>query len=109
MKNTATGDRTVDSVSANSDTKSNSNNKMTIASRLLGVVGCGALLFAGACGGSSGSNSTTTTTTTPTTTTPTGSNVQAIIGQCGTSGQLRQWGIYQRHGLRAGHLHLSDD
>ena len=82
MKNTATGDRTVGSVSANSDTKSNSNNKMTIASRLLGVVGCGALLFAGACGGSSGSNSTTPTTT-PTTTTPTGSNVQAITVNAG--------------------------
>jgi hypothetical protein len=57
-----------------------SDREMTIASRLLGVVACGALLFAGACGGSSGSTSTPSPTTPPT---PTGSNVQAITVNVG--------------------------
>ncbi len=60
--------------------------EMTIASRWLGVVACGALLFAGACGGS-GSTSTPSPTPSPTPTpTPTGSNVQAITVNAGPPG-----------------------
>jgi Protein of unknown function (DUF3443) len=78
MKSATTGGVTMVSVAISRLTRNR--NEMTIANRLLGLVACGALLFAGACGGSSGSTSTPSPTPTPT---PTGSNVQAITVNIG--------------------------
>jgi hypothetical protein len=54
--------------------------EIRIGNRLLGVVACGALLFAASCGGSGESTSAPSPTPTPT---PTGSNVQAITVNVG--------------------------
>jgi Protein of unknown function (DUF3443) len=82
MKGAMTGSEITSNNKKNDANKINGA-KMTTANRLLGVIACGASLFAGACGGGGGSTPTTTTTTT---TTPTGSNVQAIIVNAGPSG-----------------------